>query len=59
MSRKTIRPSFDQVLETLRSHGFAVSPFQGAPNGQLVSKSGAAAILVPIERYVRRIGQLS
>jgi hypothetical protein len=47
MSRKTNRPSFDQVLATLRSHGFAVSPFQGAPNGQLVSKSGVAAILVP------------
>lgn len=47
MSRKTVRPSFDQILETLRTHGFAVVPFQGAPNGQLVSKSGAAAILVP------------
>jgi hypothetical protein len=47
MSRKTLRPSFDQVLETLHTHGFAVSPFQGVPNGQLVSKSGAAAILVP------------
>lgn len=47
MSRKTARPSFDQVLETVRTHGFTVVPFQGAPNGQLVSKSGAAAILVP------------
>jgi hypothetical protein len=47
MSRKTARPSFDQILETLRAHGFTVSPFQGVPNGQLASKSGAAAILVP------------
>ena len=47
MSRKKVVPSFDQVLESLRTHGFAVSPFQGVPNGQLVSKAGAAAILVP------------
>lgn len=47
MPRKTICPSFDQVLETLRTHGFAVSPFAGVPKGQLVSKHGAAAIVVP------------
>ena len=47
MPRKTIRPSFDQILETLRTHGFAVSPFAAVPNGQLVSKHGAAAVLVP------------
>jgi len=47
MPRKTIRPNFDQVLEALRTHGFAVSPFAGIPNGQLVSKSGVAAVLVP------------
>src|ERR1700739_205472 len=47
MPRKTIRLSFDQVLEALRTHGFAVSAFAGMPNGQLVSKSGAAAVLVP------------
>jgi len=47
MSRKTIRPSFDQILGTLRTHGFAVSPFSGISNGQLVSKHGAAAVLIP------------
>ena len=47
MPRKTFRPSFDQVLEALRSHGFAISPFAGVPKGQLVSKYGAAAIVVP------------
>ncbi len=47
MPRKTVRPNFDQVLETLRTHGFAISPFQGVTGGQLVSKSGVAAILVP------------
>lgn len=47
MPRKTIRPSFDQILETLRTHGFSVSPFSGVPNGQLVSKDGAAAVVIP------------
>ena len=47
MSKKTVRPSFEQVLETLRTHNFAVSPFGGIANGQLVSKYGAAAVLVP------------
>jgi hypothetical protein len=47
MPRKTIRPSFDQVMETLRSHRFTVSSFNGVPGGMLVSKSGVAAILVP------------
>ena len=47
MPGKTIRPTFDQALEALRTHGFAVAPFPGIPNGQLVSKSGVAAVLVP------------
>jgi hypothetical protein len=47
MPGKTIRPTFDQVVETLRTHGFAVSPFAGVSNGQLVSKDGVAAVLVP------------
>jgi hypothetical protein len=47
MPKKNVRPSFDQVLDTLRTHGFAVSAFGGVPNGQLVSKHGAAAVLVP------------
>ena len=47
MPRKTIRPSYDQVLDALRTNGFAVSPASGVPNGQLVSKSGVAAVLVP------------
>lgn len=46
MPRKPARPSFDQILETLRTHGFQVSAFAGPPSGQLVSKHGAAAILV-------------
>ncbi len=47
MSKKPARLTFDQALQSLRTHGFTVSPFQGVQSGQLVSKSGAAAILVP------------
>ena len=45
MPRKSARPSFDQVIENLRSHGFEISPFAGVPGGFLVSKYGAAAVL--------------
>lgn len=47
MSRKPARLTFDQALQSLRTHGFDVSPFAGTPNAMLVSKFGAAAILVP------------
>jgi hypothetical protein len=47
MPRKSVRPTFDQVIEGVRSHGFAVSSFPGVPGGQLVSKFGAAAVLAP------------
>lgn len=46
MSRKTARPTFDQVLEVLRTHGFAVAAFAGLSGGFLVSKYGAAAVIV-------------
>ena len=47
MPRKSLPQSFDQVMESVRSHGFEVSAFAGVPGGQLVSKFGAAAVLVP------------
>jgi hypothetical protein len=47
MPRKPARQSFDQILETLRGHGFTVSASSGIPGGMLVSKAGAAAVLVP------------
>jgi hypothetical protein len=47
MPRKTARPTFDQVVESLRTHGFEVSSFAGTPGGLLVSRFGAAAVLVP------------
>ena len=47
MPRKSARPSFEQVMESLRTRGFAVSAFNGVPGGMLVSKFGAASVLVP------------
>ena len=47
MARKRVVQSFDQILESLRTHGFDVSAFKGAEGGMLVSKSGVAAVLLP------------
>jgi hypothetical protein len=47
MARKTSKPSFDQALDTLRSHSFDVAPYPAVANGMLVSKHLAAAVLVP------------
>jgi hypothetical protein len=47
MARKPARPTFDQVLDTLRSNGFEVSSAAGSSGGTLVSKHGVGAILVP------------
>src|SRR5579862_2394706 len=47
MPKKTARLSYDQILETLRAHGFEVSASRGTQGGMLVSKSGAAAVLIP------------
>jgi len=46
MSKKSRNPNFDQTLETLRSHSFDVAPFAEVAGGVLVSKYGAAAVLV-------------
>lgn len=47
MARNPKRKSFEQILEALRAHSFEVDNFAGAPGGVLVSKGGAAAVLVP------------
>ncbi len=47
MPGKPVRQSFDKIMETLRADGFTVSAFSGVPGGVLVSKAGAAAVLVP------------
>ena len=46
MPRKSRNPDFDQTLETLRAHLFDVAPYSGVAGGVLVSKYGAAAVLV-------------
>jgi len=46
MARKSRNPNFDQTLELLRAHGFEVAPYGGTPEGTLVSKHGAAAVMV-------------
>jgi hypothetical protein len=47
MPRKPRKPSFDQNLQTLRSHSFDVAPYQGVPGGMLVSKHGIGAVVLP------------
>jgi hypothetical protein len=47
MAKTPTKPSFDQALAILRSHSFDVVPFAGVADGQLVSKHGVAAVLVP------------
>ena len=49
MARKSRNPNFDQTLEILRAHSFAVAPYAGAAGGVLVSKYGAGAVLVAAE----------
>jgi hypothetical protein len=46
MTKKSRHPNFDQTLDILRSHSFQVAPYDGIPGGFLVSKDGAAAVLV-------------
>jgi hypothetical protein len=49
MARKSRNPNFDETLNILRAHGFQVEPFAGIAGGVLVSKHGAAAVLVATE----------
>jgi hypothetical protein len=49
MARKSRTPNFDQTLETLRAHSFAVEPSAEIVGGVLVSKDGIAAVLVASE----------
>ena len=47
MAKKPARMTFEQSLELLRKNGFTLAASTAAPSGQLVSKGGVAAILVP------------
>jgi hypothetical protein len=49
MRRKTRSPRFDQTLDQLRTHSFAVAPYGPVPGGVLVTKHGAGAVLVAVE----------
>jgi len=49
MTRKSRNPNFDQTLESLRAHSFDVAPYAGVEGGVLVSKHGAATVLVPAQ----------
>jgi len=46
MSRKPKQPTFEQVLDALRAHSFAVSAVPGAAGQFLVSKYSCGAILI-------------
>jgi hypothetical protein len=45
MSRKPKQPTFEQVLDTLRAHAFAVSALPGGAGHYLVSKYSCGAVL--------------
>lgn len=47
MARKSRTLSFEQMLDALRAHSFEVKPFPGIANGVILTKGGAAAVLVP------------
>ena len=49
MAKTPTKPSFDQALEILRTHSFDVTPYAGVAGGTLVSKHGAAAVLIPAQ----------
>jgi len=49
MAKKSRHPNFDQTLNILRDHSFDVTPYDGVAGGFLVSKGGAAAVLVAHE----------
>lgn len=46
MGKKRDR-NFEEMLDELRGHGFAVTAYAGAAGGMEVAKDGAAAVLLP------------
>ena len=47
MARKGKNPSFDQIVEQLRSQGFEVVPHAGTAKAVQISKNGVAAVIAP------------
>ncbi len=50
MKKGSPHPNFDQTLEILRAHTFAVARYPGVSGGLLVSHKGVGAVLVPPRR---------
>ena len=50
MAAKPRTLSFNDLLEILRAHSFSVSASNSVASGTLVSKNGAAAVLVPSQQ---------
>jgi len=50
MPRKSRNPNFERTLETLREHSFEVTPSFAIAGGMMVSKHGAAAVLVAAQQ---------
>jgi hypothetical protein len=46
VKRRSRNPNFEAILDNLRAHSFEVASFAGVPDGILVSKHGAAAVLI-------------
>ena len=60
MARKSrnpnLNPNFDQTLNILRAHAFKVEPFAEIAGAVLVSKHGAAAVLVATQGKDAAVG---
>jgi hypothetical protein len=52
MKKMLRKPTLDQSLELLRTHGFSVAPSKVVSGGQLVSKHGVGAVLAPAKDSV-------
>jgi hypothetical protein len=52
MPRKSRNPNFEQTLALLRAHSFDCAPHAATAGSVLVSKYGAAAILVPAKNTI-------
>lgn len=50
MARKPRSITFNELLDILRAHSFTVGASTTVANGTLVSKNGAAAVLVPAQQ---------
>jgi len=46
LRRKLPQPSFDEIVASLRQHGFEVGPYAGVAGGVLVTKCGVGAVVI-------------